>query len=89
MKLVSINVGLPREVQWHGKTVLTSISKAPVAGPIAVRRMNVEGDRQSDLEVHGEPTRPPTSTRRSTTHSGAPSFPAWTFPGRFRREFHD
>ena len=53
MKLVSINVGLPREVQWHGKTVLTSIFKAPVAGPIAVRRMNVEGDRQSDLEVHG------------------------------------
>src|SRR5438309_10691838 len=53
MKLVSINVGLPREVQWHGKTVLTSIFKAPVEGSVKVRRLNVEGDRQSDLAVHG------------------------------------
>src|SRR5712691_10001963 len=53
MKLVSINVGLPREVQWHGKTVLTSIFKAPVAGLVKVGRLNLEGDRQSDLEVHG------------------------------------
>src|SRR5437879_3901803 len=53
MKVVSINVGFPREVQWHGKTVLTSIFKAPVEGTIKVRRLNVEGDRQSDLAVHG------------------------------------
>jgi len=53
MKLVSINVGLPREVQWHGKAVLTSIFKAPVEGSVKVRRLNVEGDRQSDLAVHG------------------------------------
>jgi MOSC domain-containing protein YiiM len=53
MKVVSINVGLPREVRWHGKTVLTSIFKAPVEGSVKVRRLNVEGDRQSDLEVHG------------------------------------
>src|SRR5258708_12761312 len=53
MKLVSINVGLPREVQWHGKTVLTSIFKAPVAGRVKVGRLNLEGDRQSDLNVHG------------------------------------
>jgi MOSC domain-containing protein YiiM len=53
MKVVSINVGLPREVQWHGKTVLTSIFKAPVEGSVKVRRLNVDGDRQSDLEVHG------------------------------------
>ena len=53
MKLVSINVGLPREVQWRGKTVLTSIFKSPVAGTVKVGRLNVEGDRQSDLEVHG------------------------------------
>src|SRR5438477_2792677 len=53
MKLVSINVGLPREVQWHGKTVLTSIFKAPVAGLVKVGRLNLEGDRQSDLKVHG------------------------------------
>src|SRR5882672_8797063 len=53
MKVVSINVGLPREVRWHGKTVLTSIFKAPVQGSVRVRRLNVEGDRQSDLAVHG------------------------------------
>src|SRR5437773_2448323 len=53
MKLGSINVGLPREVQWHGKAVLTSIFKAPVEGSVKVRRLNLEGDRQSDLNVHG------------------------------------
>src|SRR3989475_8885773 len=53
MKVVSINVGLPREVRWHGKTVLTSIFKAPVEGSVKVRHLNVEGDRQSDLAVHG------------------------------------
>jgi MOSC domain-containing protein YiiM len=53
VKVVSINVGLPREVQWRGKTVLTSIFKAPVAGTVKVARLNLEGDRQSDLEVHG------------------------------------
>jgi MOSC domain-containing protein YiiM len=53
MKVVSINVGLPREVEWRGKTVRTSIFKEPVAGRVRVERMNVEGDRQSDLTVHG------------------------------------
>ena len=52
-RLVSINVGLPREIEAHGKMVLTSIFKAPVAGPVGVRRMNLEGDQQSDLTVHG------------------------------------
>lgn len=53
MKLISTNVGLPREVEWRGKTVLTSIFKSPVSGRIPVRRLNLEGDRQSDLSVHG------------------------------------
>ena len=53
MRVVSINVGLPREVEWHGKAVFTSIFKAPVAGSVKVGRLNVEGDRQSDLAVHG------------------------------------
>jgi MOSC domain-containing protein YiiM len=53
MKIVSINAGLPREVQWHGKTVVTSIFKAPLAGRVKIGRLNVEGDRQSDLAVHG------------------------------------
>jgi MOSC domain-containing protein YiiM len=55
MKLISINAGLPREVSWAGKTVATSIWKEPVAGPVRVSTLNIEGDRQSDLSVHGGP----------------------------------
>ena len=57
VKLVSVNVGLPREVSWKGKTVTTGIFKAPVDGPVALRRHNLEGDRQADLSVHGGPTK--------------------------------
>jgi len=53
VKLLSINVGLPREVKWRGKVVRTSIFKAPVSGRVRVTRLNVQGDRQSDLSVHG------------------------------------
>jgi MOSC domain-containing protein YiiM len=53
VKIVSINVGLPREVEWRGKAVRTSIFKAPVSGRVRVTRLNAEGDQQSDLSVHG------------------------------------
>ena len=53
MKVIAVNVGLPREVVWRGRTVRTSIFKEPVAGPILVERLNLAGDRQSDLTVHG------------------------------------
>lgn len=53
MKLVSVNVGLPRKVVWRGKAVMTSIWKEPVAGRIRVSKFNLDGDRQSDSEVHG------------------------------------
>jgi MOSC domain-containing protein YiiM len=53
MKLLSVNCGLPREVLWHGTRVTTSIFKEPVEGRIALRTLNLEGDRQSDLSVHG------------------------------------
>lgn len=53
MSVVSVNVGLPREVVWEGKTVLTSIFKKPVTGRVAVRQLNLDGDRQADLTVHG------------------------------------
>jgi len=51
--LVSVNVGRPREVDWHGRVVRTSIWKSPVAGRLRVDSLNVEGDEQSDLSVHG------------------------------------
>jgi MOSC domain-containing protein YiiM len=51
--LVSVNVGLPREVDWHGRVVRTSIWKNPVEGRVRVTSLNLEGDQQSDLSVHG------------------------------------
>ncbi len=48
-----MNTGLPREVVWHGKNVTTGIFKQPVEGRIALRRLNLDGDRQADLSVHG------------------------------------
>jgi MOSC domain-containing protein YiiM len=53
MKIVSLNVGLPREVVWHGINVTTGIFKQPVEGRIALRELNLDGDRQADLTVHG------------------------------------
>jgi MOSC domain-containing protein YiiM len=53
MKLLSINVGLPRDVEWRGATVRTSIFKSPVMGRVQVTRLNIAGDQQSDLTVHG------------------------------------
>lgn len=53
MKLLSVNVGLPREVDWKGKTVVTGIFKEPVQGRVKLRSLNLEGDGQADLTVHG------------------------------------
>jgi MOSC domain-containing protein YiiM len=53
MKLVSVNVGLPQEVIWKGKTVTTGIFNEPVEERVKVRFFNLDGDRQADLTVHG------------------------------------
>jgi len=55
MELISINVGLPREASWKGRTVSTGIFKSPVEGPIKLRTLNLDGDGQADLSVHGGP----------------------------------
>src|SRR3954463_5519476 len=52
-RLLSVNVGQPREIAWRGKTVYTSVWKAPVQGRRLVRRLNVDGDAQGDLHGHG------------------------------------
>jgi ferredoxin-NADP reductase/MOSC domain-containing protein YiiM len=51
--LLSVNVGLPRDVAWQGKTVHTGIWKEPVQGPVMARRLNIDGDGQGDLNGHG------------------------------------
>ena len=53
MKLVSVNTGLPRNVTWHGRNVTTGIFKQAVQGRVALRKLNLDGDRQADLTVHG------------------------------------
>ena len=57
MKLISIQVGKPREMAWRGRTVTTAIFKEPVEGPVMVRTLNVDGDGQADLSVHGGVTK--------------------------------
>jgi MOSC domain-containing protein YiiM len=55
MRVLSVNVGLPRDVVWRGKTVTTGIWKEPVEGRVPLRRLNLDGDGQADLRVHGGP----------------------------------
>jgi MOSC domain-containing protein YiiM len=53
MKVLSVNVGLPRKIQYNGQIINTAIFKDPVKGPIMLRKLNLDGDRQADLTVHG------------------------------------
>ena len=53
MKVISLNVALPRLVEYNGEPVSTSIFKEPVPGPVMLRTLNLDGDRQADLSVHG------------------------------------
>jgi MOSC domain-containing protein YiiM len=53
MRVVSVNVGLPRQVSWQGRIVTTGIFKEPVKGRIMLRTLNLDGDGQADLTVHG------------------------------------
>jgi MOSC domain-containing protein YiiM len=55
MKVLSVNVGRPRDVEWRSDIVETAIHKAPVPGRVALERLNLQGDQQADLPVHGGP----------------------------------
>ena len=55
MKILSVNVGLPRKVLFRGEVVTTGIFKEPVEGPVMLRKLNLDGDKQADLTVHGGP----------------------------------
>jgi MOSC domain-containing protein YiiM len=57
VKILSVNVGLPREVTWQGKLVTTGIFKEPIKGPVMLRSLNLDGDGQADLTVHGGVTK--------------------------------
>jgi MOSC domain-containing protein YiiM len=53
MKIISVNIGLPHEVDWNGRTVRTGIFKQPVKDRVMLRSLNLDGDGQADLTVHG------------------------------------
>src|ERR1700723_2911811 len=55
MKVLSVNVALPRLIAWKGQTFNTGIFKQPIAGPVMMRQLDFDGDRQADLSVHGGP----------------------------------
>jgi len=81
MKVVSLNVGVPREIEWRGHTVRTSIYKTSADRRLRVTTLNLEGDQQADLSVHGASTRPFMLIRPSTMRIATKSFRKWTFPG--------
>ena len=70
MRIVSVNVGQPRKVIWRDQEVVTGIFKSPVEGPVMVRRLNLEGDRQADLENHG-------GRNKAVYAYPAEHYPAW------------
>ncbi|MDX1998117.1 MAG: MOSC domain-containing protein [Thermoanaerobaculia bacterium] len=56
MRILTVNVGQPREFTWRGQTLTTAFFKRPVEGPVRAHRLGLEGDAQADLTVHGGPT---------------------------------
>ncbi|MCP3382273.1 MOSC and FAD-binding oxidoreductase domain-containing protein [Bradyrhizobium sp. CCGUVB4N] len=87
-RLLSVNVGLPRDIAWQGRTVHTGIWKAPVEGPRRVRRLNIDGDGQGDIAGHGGEQRAvyvyqDASYRYWQEHLGRSNF----VPGQFGENF--
>ena len=70
-RLVSVNVGVPRSVEWQGRRVRTAIWKDPVDGPVDVRGVNVDGDDQADRRVHG-------GTHKAVYAYGAEDYAWWS-----------
>ena len=69
-KIVSVNVGLPRTVEFRGREVTTAIWKEPVDGPVALVGVNLAGDDQADRRVHGGPDKAVYASRSRTTRGG-------------------
>ena len=77
-RLLSVNVGLPRDTPWQGKTVHTGIWKAPVQGRRMARRLNIDGDGQGDLQGHGGEHRAVMVYQIDSTAIGKPSLAVTT-----------
>ena len=71
--LISVNVGMPKDLPWQEKTIFTEVFKDPVAGGRRVRKLNVDGDGQGDLAGTVASSGPCSSTRSTPTGSGSAS----------------
>jgi MOSC domain-containing protein YiiM len=88
MRILSVNVGLPREVTWQGKVVTTGIFKAPVNAPVMLRTLNLDGDGQADLTVHGGPSKAVYAYPSEHYAFWRPEFPEKNLPwGMFGENF--
>ena len=85
MKLLSVNVGRPRTIEWNGRTITTAIFKQPVAGPVALADHNLAGDQQADLTVHGGPDKAVYAYDRAHYDTWRALLPEWAdwSPGLF------
>jgi MOSC domain-containing protein YiiM len=87
-KLVSVNVGLPKDVQWRGQSVFTGIWKQAVDGLQTVRRLNIDGDGQGDLAGHGGEHRAVLVYQTSAYEFWARAASDGFHAGPMRREFY-
>ncbi|WP_210522146.1 MOSC domain-containing protein [Hymenobacter terricola] len=85
MQLLSVNVGLPRTIEWHGRAITTAIFKQPVTGSVALAPLNLAGDQQADLRVHGGPDKAVYAYDMAHYAAWRAELPAWTdwTPGLF------
>ena len=74
MKVLSVNVGLPRKILFNGQTVTTAILKDPVTGPVMLRKLNIDGDKQADLTHMAGWIRQFILTPKNTMVTGVNSF---------------
>jgi MOSC domain-containing protein YiiM len=88
MRLLSVNVGLPRDVTYKNKRVTTGIYKTPTDGRVTLRRLNLDGDRQADPTVHGGPSKAVYAYPSEHYDYWRPEFPGMTLPwGMFGENF--
>jgi len=88
MKLIAVNTGLPRKVLWQGREVHTAIFKQPVTGRVALEKLNLDGDRQADLSVHGGPEKAVYCYASEHYDYWKQELPGWQLaPGTFGENF--
>ncbi|MGY3091359.1 MOSC domain-containing protein YiiM [Hymenobacter sp. UYAg731] len=85
MQLLSVNVGRPRTLTWNGRAITTAIFKEPVPGPVALAGVNLAGDQQADLTVHGGPDKAVYAYDTAHYTAWRDLLPGWTdwTPGLF------